>query len=252
MRIVVGAWALAILLAGCMSDAPAETPGKAPETAPGSSPEFAPGTGGIRGTLLDDVYRPVAGGLLRLDPSNRTSPTDEEGQFTFSDVPAGTYDLTAESARSKSTPLTVEVRAGQWTQVEMRMRRADRDQAVGNGSEIPIAMTEFAFSPSTATVAVADLLVTLVVRNEGLVPHDFRYEVVHRAPDGEQVLDSDAYAVAPGATKRILLPIFPVDGAVVSVPGANGGVADARDLEVRFSDPDFELLGMTGTLTFTA
>ena len=56
--------------------------------------------GTVTGIVQDALERPLAGTAVRLESSDgqvrRRVSTDDEGRFTFADVPAGTYAVFAE------------------------------------------------------------------------------------------------------------------------------------------------------------
>jgi hypothetical protein len=85
--------ALAVVLAGCTADAPAESSGQdgPPDVAP--PPEFTDDTGALTGQVRDDEGLPVSGADVALGPGDRTARTDAAGGFTFSLLEPGTYEL---------------------------------------------------------------------------------------------------------------------------------------------------------------
>ena len=54
---------------------------------------LTPSTGIIRGRVLLPDGRAQAGFIVRLSAGDRSTPTDEKGNFTFADVPAGSWRL---------------------------------------------------------------------------------------------------------------------------------------------------------------
>jgi hypothetical protein len=68
-----------------------------------------PRTAHIEGQVVEaGVDRPVEGALVRLDGSDRIAHTDEDGRFSFDDVPLGTYVLSIE--RSPFRPVQDSIR----------------------------------------------------------------------------------------------------------------------------------------------
>jgi hypothetical protein len=106
------------LLAGCGS-APAQDPdGQVVTEVP--LPE---GKGGILGILVNDIYRPVPGGLIFVARQGLTATTDASGQFGFTGLDPGTYILQANALDHEASPLNVDVVAGEYTEVEFQSRR---------------------------------------------------------------------------------------------------------------------------------
>lgn len=92
------AFNLAVLLL-CGVPARGQAPAAAPETANAQEPSQAAGT--VRGSLIDGTGAPVAGARVRLsseDPSHaQDTESDDNGQFSFSGVTAGPFQLTVTS-----------------------------------------------------------------------------------------------------------------------------------------------------------
>ncbi|MCA1818860.1 MAG: carboxypeptidase-like regulatory domain-containing protein [Halobacteriales archaeon] len=115
MRIFAMAAALlccTVVLSGCSGGK--DTP--APD-------QLATGRGGISGLLIDDIYRPVAGGLILIQGIGLTATTDDLGQFSFVDVLPGSYILLATAPNHEASPVTVDVVAGQYAEPEIVARR---------------------------------------------------------------------------------------------------------------------------------
>ena len=105
---------LSLLVAGC-ADA---------EGAPGAQPlvddsEFdgldaTATTGVIRGVVVDEAIRPIAGAtvVLALGSTTRTETTSDAGAFGFSQLEPGTYFLTVSKAGFSPVQQGVEVQAG--------------------------------------------------------------------------------------------------------------------------------------------
>lgn len=51
--------------------------------------------GSVRGKVVDETSQPLRNATVRIVELNRSAGTDEDGQFSFSDVPVGTYTVTA-------------------------------------------------------------------------------------------------------------------------------------------------------------
>lgn len=109
-----------LLLAGCAGGkkvAPVEVSQAAPT--PTVSAEF----GAVSGTVVDEEAVPLAGvqvGLLeRLEASART---DDQGKFTFSDVPPGHYRVAAQKLGYESAAREVDVQAGVVSEIQLPLK----------------------------------------------------------------------------------------------------------------------------------
>lgn len=69
-------------------------------------------TGGIRGVVVDQSIRPVAGATVTIRQTGDTTTTDAGGLYAISDLPAGTYIVEATHALYNSIQQTVDVVAG--------------------------------------------------------------------------------------------------------------------------------------------
>jgi len=69
-------------------------------------------TGVIRGVVLDAAVAPVADATVVIVGQDRTTVTDQDGRFGFSQVPPGTYFVAASKLRYYSTQTSVDVLAG--------------------------------------------------------------------------------------------------------------------------------------------
>jgi hypothetical protein len=69
-------------------------------------------TGVIRGIVVDDAIKPVAGATVTLSGAQAKATTDAEGLFGFDDLPAQTYFLQVEKRGYRPTQQSTEVVAG--------------------------------------------------------------------------------------------------------------------------------------------
>src|SRR5687767_11241595 len=121
MRTLALALAFAVL-AGCTSsppDAPID---------PEVLPELSVGKGAITGLLIDDVYRPVPGGLVFLEGTGLTATTDASGLFRFVDLPPASYVAIANAPGHEAAPANVDVEAGAYAELEIQARRIFSDE----------------------------------------------------------------------------------------------------------------------------
>ncbi|HUR64242.1 MAG TPA: carboxypeptidase-like regulatory domain-containing protein [Candidatus Thermoplasmatota archaeon] len=110
--LLVTALLVAALLAGCAtkaSDAP--TGGSIPD--PGEV-AVTQTTGGIRGVVVDQAIRPLAGATVVVSGqgTNKTLTTDATGAFTLAGLQPGTYFLKASKPLYDTQQQAVEVKAG--------------------------------------------------------------------------------------------------------------------------------------------
>lgn len=100
----------ALLLAGCSGgpEADAELDGKFQDL----GLQATATTGVIRGLVVDDAIKPVAGATVTLTGPGAKATTDENGLFGFDDLPAQTYFLQVEKAGYRSTQQSTDVQAG--------------------------------------------------------------------------------------------------------------------------------------------
>lgn len=77
--------------------------------------DLAPGTGAVRGLVVDEAIRPVAGANVTLSGGglDRTALTDEGGFYQFDDVAPGVHVLLVQGPRHAAIQGTVDVRAGE-------------------------------------------------------------------------------------------------------------------------------------------
>jgi hypothetical protein len=65
-----------------------------------------PPGGSISGTVKDAEGNPISNATVRLDGTTYTTMTDENGEFTLSDIPAGTYNLTVDKVGYQSITIS--------------------------------------------------------------------------------------------------------------------------------------------------
>ncbi|MFO1533853.1 MAG: carboxypeptidase-like regulatory domain-containing protein, partial [Thermoplasmatota archaeon] len=89
--------------------------------------------------LIDDIYRPIAGGLILIQGIGLTATTDDLGQFTFVDLLPASYILLATAPNHEASPVTVDVLAGEYAEPEIAARRIFSD----NGATITTQYSVF-------------------------------------------------------------------------------------------------------------
>lgn len=110
-------------------------------------PVIAVNKGAVAGLLIDDVYRPVAGGLVLLQGAGLTATTDELGQFEFLDVTPGSYVAIASADAHEAAPVNVDVEVGKYTELEVQARRLFSNDGY-------IITTQYSIFTACATSAV--------------------------------------------------------------------------------------------------
>jgi hypothetical protein len=117
MRSMLGALVVTALLAGCSGSNTTTTTGAM------TSVPLDEGKGGILGLLVNDIYRPVPGGLIFVEKHGFTATTNARGEFVFTGLDPGSYVLVANAAHHEASPINVDVVAGEYTEVEFQSRR---------------------------------------------------------------------------------------------------------------------------------
>ncbi len=112
-----------VLLAGCAS---------APEAAPASSSEagtgLTEGTGGIHVIVVDEGIRPIANASIQIASTPAGAGTNADGALTFTDLPPGSYIVTASAPGYLQGQATAVVVAGEFTTLRITLQ-ADRRPA---------------------------------------------------------------------------------------------------------------------------
>lgn len=107
---------LASGLAGCADDAPRSEPPSVLEEADQAAAEVdvvaTPTTGVIRGVVVDEAIRPIAGVLIEVEGMGLNQTTNDQGAFGFDGLQAGVYFLTATHLDYSSGRHSVQVEAG--------------------------------------------------------------------------------------------------------------------------------------------
>lgn len=107
------------LLAGCSGGGD----GGGPSAGSGTTGPIQAGKGAISGLLINDVFRPVPGGLVLIQELGLTATSDGSGQFAFLDLEPGAYLLRVQADGHESAPQSVDVVEGEYAEVELLARR---------------------------------------------------------------------------------------------------------------------------------
>lgn len=122
MRLIV-LMLIAVAFAGCAESS------EGPSV--GTEGDLSDGKGGILGLLIDDIYRPIAGAEVLLQPVGLIATADENGEFGFRDLEPGAYVLRVSSEKHEAIPFKVEVFADEYSEAEVSARRlVDNDGAL--------------------------------------------------------------------------------------------------------------------------
>lgn len=108
-----------LALAGC-----GEKGGDPPPSATtGTTGPLASGKGAISGLLINDVFRPVPGGLVLIQELGLTATSDSSGQFAFIDLDPGSYLLRVQVDGHEAAPQSIDVKEGEYAEAELMARR---------------------------------------------------------------------------------------------------------------------------------
>ena len=111
---------VAVALAGCGGKDGGDG---GPSAGSGTTGPLESGKGAISGLLINDVFRPVAGGLVLIQELGLTATSDTSGQFTFVDLEPGAYMLRVQAEGHEAAPQSVDVVEGEYAEVEVMARR---------------------------------------------------------------------------------------------------------------------------------
>lgn len=81
--------------------------------------------GNIQGTIIDDYGIYVPGASVMINSLNRGEVSNQDGKFTFVEVPSGSYTLTVKYLGFQDTEATVEVVAGKTATIDIVLSSKD-------------------------------------------------------------------------------------------------------------------------------
>lgn len=113
---------VALLLAGCASEgapAAAPTPGVASSAAPIVTSETS---GSIHGIVIDEEERPVGGVTVAIQGTGDKTDSAKNGEFTFNELPGGTYTVHAAALGYEAAARKVDVALGEVTEVRIQLK----------------------------------------------------------------------------------------------------------------------------------
>lgn len=111
----------ALLLAGCSDPAAKTSAGDTPPQLDLDDVEVetTKALGGLRGVVVDEAIRPIAGANLTLVGTDLAAVSDASGVFTFDNLEPGAYFIDVSAATFLGTQASAEVAAGQVTDVRV-------------------------------------------------------------------------------------------------------------------------------------
>jgi outer membrane cobalamin receptor len=116
-----------------------------------SAPAALAQAASVQGRVIDPAGRPVAGAAVSLRASSgmvRQAPSRADGSFAFSDVPPGSYELSAAVEGFRAEPVRVAVAAAEALTADIRLTLAALTDAV----VVSASYVELAQSEATASV----------------------------------------------------------------------------------------------------
>lgn len=213
-----------LALAGCSGGDDGGTP---TTTGGATTGPLKSGKGAISGLLINDVFRPVPGGLVLIQDLGLTATSDSSGQFSFIDIEPGAYLLRVQAEGHESAPQTVDVKEGEYAEVELMARRVFSEGGriitteysvfipcaidyVANGNVIDCTFDQSgdsfraAFTSNYTGYANATYLVTEMKAN-----NDDRYEVQLRSGECPEGVEGGYYAVSQfaGDYTKLVMPL---------------------------------------------
>ena len=111
--------------------------------------------GSITGTVVDSATGArIAGATLIIVGTSRGTLTDDEGRFTFGDLPAGTHQLRARALSRRPLEVSVVVRAGEVTTVSLRLANAPVTLGAVRAIARSAERERFELEPNVGTVTL--------------------------------------------------------------------------------------------------
>jgi hypothetical protein len=111
----------ALALAGCVGSSSTDT--QAPESSTTAPPPTADATtGAISGLVLDDEVRPISGATVVLVETQAETQTDDQGRFTFNNLPPGTVRILASRLGYDGGGIKVQVIAGEVVEAKIVLK----------------------------------------------------------------------------------------------------------------------------------
>lgn len=118
---------LAVLTAGCASEAPAQQYQEVREADATAAPIRS---GSVVGLVADPALRPIEGATVVVPGMERSVTSDADGRFAFSELPVGAFFLRAEHPGFHPGATEGQVLAGEVVEVRLTLEPAARDPMV--------------------------------------------------------------------------------------------------------------------------
>ena len=170
------------------------------------APVFTGGTGVLEGQVVHQATgKPLAGAIVGIVGTTRTTATDIRGFYRFSAAPAGEYSVSVDYIGAPGSAQFVKVAEGEKSSLSFSL--ADLDDNVitfANRSSLTQALNQQRTAPNSATVVAADLL--------GSFPAETISEALRRVPGVAFTRDN-----ATGEGDRISIRGFSSDAINVQV-----------------------------------
>ncbi|MGJ8562554.1 MAG: TonB-dependent receptor [Alphaproteobacteria bacterium] len=171
-----------------------------------SGPIFTGGTGVLEGQVVHQATgQPLAGAIVGIVGTTRTTATDIRGFYRFSAAPAGKYSVSVDYIGAPGSVQFVKVAEGEKSSLSFSL--VDLDDNVitfANRSSLTQALNQQRTAPNSATVVAADLL--------GSFPAETISEALRRVPGVAFTRDD-----ATGEGDRISIRGFSSDAINVQV-----------------------------------
>ena len=119
-----------------------------------AAPALGQSTGTINGTVVDAADgQPIAGAQVFIEALSIGGVTDEEGQYSIANVPAGTHALSARIIGYLTATEDVTVTDGQATTVDLQLSftALELDELVVTGTSAEVAASELPYSVSVVS-----------------------------------------------------------------------------------------------------
>ena len=119
-----------------------------------AAPALGQSTGTINGTVVDAADgQPIAGAQVFIEALSIGGVTDEEGQYSIANVPAGTHALSARIIGYLTATEDVTVADGQATTVDLQLSftALELDELVVTGTSAEVAASELPYSVSVVS-----------------------------------------------------------------------------------------------------
>ena len=110
---------LAVVLAGCSGEPPAAADGGTLGSLDSVEVDLSSTRGAIKGVVVDDAIRPLAGANLTLTPGGQTKASDANGVLVFEGLEPGVYFVAASLFGHAATQASVDVAAGEAESVRL-------------------------------------------------------------------------------------------------------------------------------------